>query len=48
MLTDELEKLRECLNQMIVSEEYTYEEILKVSQEIDCLIVQYLKESMAG
>lgn len=41
--TNELENLRDKLNEMIVSDEYTDEEILKVSQQLDELVVDYYK-----
>lgn len=40
-----LEKLREQLNSMVNSDEFTTEEILAVSQELDELIVSYYKHS---
>ncbi|NLK97646.1 Spo0E family sporulation regulatory protein-aspartic acid phosphatase [Defluviitalea saccharophila] len=39
-----LKELQEFLNEMIASEQYTYEEILNVSQKLDFLMVDYLKE----
>lgn len=39
----ELEELRYKLNKMLISNEYTYEEILKVSQKLDKLIICYYK-----
>lgn len=39
----EIEKLRELLNNMIESGQYTYNEILEVSQELDLLIVGYYR-----
>lgn len=43
MLTKEIEKLRELLNNMIASENYAYSDILAVSQELDALIAEYYK-----
>jgi hypothetical protein len=45
MLIKEIEDLKEKLNDMISSEDFTYKEILKVSQCLDVLIVKYLKET---
>lgn len=41
----EIEKLREILNNMIESESYTFSEILKASQNLDVLIVNYYRET---
>ncbi|MBA5850384.1 aspartyl-phosphate phosphatase Spo0E family protein [Clostridium sp. cel8] len=41
-----LEELRSKLNSMISSNEYTYEEILKVSQELDFQIVNYYNSNV--
>ncbi|MBZ4667800.1 MAG: hypothetical protein JG775_952 [Defluviitaleaceae bacterium] len=41
---NKLKELQEFLNEMIASEQYTYEEILSVSQKLDFLMVNYLKE----
>jgi len=38
-----LKELQDFLNEMIESDQYTYEEILTVSQELDFLLVNYLK-----
>jgi hypothetical protein len=38
-----LKELQDFLNEMIESDQYTYEEILTVSQELDFLLVDYLK-----
>lgn len=43
MNTKEIEALRELLNKMIVSKDYTYNEILEVSQRLDLLIVEYYR-----
>jgi hypothetical protein len=40
-----LEELRDKLNKMLDSDEYTDEEILKVSQKLDKLIVNYYKSA---
>ncbi|HYE09138.1 MAG TPA: aspartyl-phosphate phosphatase Spo0E family protein [Patescibacteria group bacterium] len=45
MLMNEIENLKTKLNYMIGSEDFTYSEILQVSQELDLLIVAYLKEN---
>ncbi|AGK97489.1 aspartyl-phosphate phosphatase Spo0E family protein [Clostridium pasteurianum] len=36
-----LEELRDKLNKMLVSDEYTDEEILQVSQRLDKLVIDY-------
>lgn len=41
---DELEKVRYHLNNMIISGKYTAEELLKVSQELDVLVVRAMRE----
>lgn len=38
-----LEELRDKLNRMLLSNEYTDEEILLVSQQLDNLVVDYYK-----
>jgi hypothetical protein len=43
MYDERMEKLREKLNEMIMSGEYKQEEILKVSEELDFLIIQSMK-----
>ncbi|MBM7685458.1 aspartyl-phosphate phosphatase Spo0E family protein [Defluviitalea raffinosedens] len=43
-MCNKLKELQESLNEMIASEEYTYEEILNISQKLDFLVVNYLKE----
>jgi hypothetical protein len=43
MLREKIEDLRELLNSMIDSDDYTYREILEVSQELDVLIVKYYR-----
>ncbi|AND84474.1 hypothetical protein CTDIVETGP_1216 [Clostridium tyrobutyricum DIVETGP] len=43
LLDEVLEKLRDKLNKMMDSDEYTDAEILKVSQKLDELIVYYYK-----
>lgn len=45
MLTEKIEGLQDILNTMIDSEDFGYEIILKVSQELDDLILEYLKSS---
>lgn len=45
MIINEIENLKKKLNYMISSEEFTYSEILKVSQDLDILIVRQLKEN---
>lgn len=45
MLTEKIEALKELLDSMIISDSYSYSEILKVSQELDILIVRYYKEA---
>lgn len=44
MITNEIENLKKKLNDMI-NEDFTYNEILKVSQELDVLIVKQLREN---
>lgn len=46
MLKKEMETLREKINKMIVSDDTGGEELLKVSMEMDILIVEGLKKSM--
>jgi len=46
MLVKEIEELRERLNEMMTGEEYGYHEILNVSQQLDILIVKYLRENL--
>lgn len=46
MMTEEIEILRERLNTMIMSENVTYEEVVKASQELDTLLVEYLRHSL--
>ena len=41
---DELEKVRYHLNKMIISCKYSTEELLKVSQELDLLVLKSMKE----
>lgn len=43
MLVEKIKDLRELLNSMIDSIDYTYSEILEVSQRLDILIVQYYR-----
>ena len=45
MLIKEIENLKKKLDDMISSDDFTYNEILKVSQELDVLIVEQLKEN---
>lgn len=45
MLTEKIEEMREKLNDMLASENHSYSEILKISQELDVLIVAYLREA---
>ena len=45
MITKEIEDLRDQLNTMLDSEDYAYNEILLVSQQLDTLIVRYLREN---
>lgn|GEM_PF-3304454 len=42
-MCNNLKELQDFLNEMIESDQYTYEEILTVSQELDFLLVNYLK-----
>jgi hypothetical protein len=44
MCKEKMEKLREQLNEMMSSEAYSREELLKVSQELDTFILQAVKE----
>ena len=44
MIAEEIEDLRELLNSMVDSDNYSYSEILEVSQELDFLIVQYYRK----
>ena len=43
MIIKDIENLKKKLDDMISSEEFTYNEILKVSQELDVLIVKQFK-----
>jgi hypothetical protein len=43
MLTKDIEKLRELLNNMIDSESFAYSDILAVSQDLDTLISEYYR-----
>ena len=43
MLIEKIEELRKLLDSMIASEDYAYRDILKVSQELDLLIVEYYR-----
>lgn len=45
MLAKEIEALRELLNRMLGSNDYSYKEILEVSQELDLLIVEYYRRA---
>lgn len=45
MLIKEIEDLKKKLDDMISSDDFTYNEILKVSQELDVLIVEQMKEN---
>lgn len=46
MLTEKIEELQDVLNTMIDSEDCSYSVLLKVSQQLDDLIVEYLKNSI--
>lgn len=43
MIINDIEDLKKKLNDMISSDEFTYNEILQVSQELDVLIVKQLR-----
>lgn len=45
MIKEKIEELRERLNVMFTSDNIDYHETLMVSQELDVLIVEYLKET---
>jgi hypothetical protein len=45
MIIKDIEILKKKLNDMINSNDFTYNEILKVSQELDVLIVKYFREN---
>jgi len=45
MVVEEMEELREQLNNMLDSNEYSSSEILEVSQKLDILIVKYYREA---
>ena len=45
MIIEDIEILKEQLGDMINSDDFTYNEILKVSQELDVLIVKQLREN---
>ena len=44
MINDELERVRDILNKMFSSGNHSAEELLKVSKELDVLVVQYYRE----
>lgn len=44
MISDQIEVLREKLNLMIESDNRLDEELLKVSQELDSLIMEFMRE----
>ncbi len=46
MLREEMENLRLIMYNMIVSEATDSDELLKVSQEMDILILEFMKEKM--
>lgn len=46
MLIDEIESLRECLNSMVSEHGSSKKEILRVSRELDILILHYLEQSV--
>lgn len=45
MIKDEIENLREYLNEMVSKHDCDSKDILNVSRELDVLIVNYLNES---
>ncbi len=47
MLVDEINKLREILNEQVVNCSMDYEEILSLSQDLDKLIVEYYKNELS-
>lgn len=47
MYPAKLENMQKLLNEMVGSEKVSYEEILKVSQELDKLIVKVMKQERA-
>lgn len=46
MYNDDLEKVRDKLNGMLASGKYREEELLKVSEELDALVLQVIKEKL--
>jgi Ni2+-binding GTPase involved in maturation of urease and hydrogenase len=44
MLKENLEILREQINIMIISEDISDENLLKVSQELDILIIEFMRK----
>lgn len=46
MIEDRIEDLRDKLNVIIENEEHNFEKILKTSQELDELIVQYMHDNV--
>lgn len=42
MLGEKMEKLREKLH-LLITEDANYNDVLKVSRELDCCIIEYLK-----
>lgn len=45
MVINEIEKLRKQLNKMVIRYDCGSKEVLKISKELDLLIVRYLEET---
>lgn len=43
-MLDKIDELKKTLDKMIIDECEEYENILKISEELDILIIQYYKE----
>ncbi len=48
ILDNQIENLKEQLNSMLATDGHAYNEILRVSQELDVLIVEFLSENKTG
>lgn len=46
MLKEEMEKLRERINQLVVSEDIMSDDLLRASREMDNIIVKHLKKNV--
>lgn len=46
-LRDEMDSLREVLHELLISDEQSVENILRASEELDKIIVKYLRQKVA-